>query len=90
MIVADSVKNVMLLYLLDDPAYFRPSMLLGWYFRSVLGTEDSHPFGISGYLTRSPAGYLRNWAHSSFRPDVGSVVSYDKEQVPSQLECAAV
>lgn len=73
-------------YLLDDPVYFRPTTLLGQHFGSVLGPVDFlQPYGISGYLTRSRAGYLRNWAPSSSKQDVGSVVSYDKDKFQANL-----
>ncbi|KAJ8916260.1 hypothetical protein NQ315_016400 [Exocentrus adspersus] len=75
-------------YLLDDSRILRPSTLLDQHFGLVLDPEEMflQSFRTPGYISRSPAGYLRNWASPASRQDTGSVVSFDKDKFQANLD----
>ncbi|XP_066153992.1 protein lethal(2)essential for life-like [Euwallacea fornicatus] len=77
-------------YFLDDPyAYYpRPSRILDQQFGLGLDVEDLlQPLHLNNRLiTRTPAGYLRNWRANSSTQDAGSTVSYDKDKFQANLD----
>ncbi|XP_030756506.1 protein lethal(2)essential for life-like [Sitophilus oryzae] len=76
-------------YLLEDyPVYTRPSRLLDQQFGLGLASEDLfQPLHLnSRILSRTPAGYLRNWRSPAGAQDEGSVVSFDKDKFQARLD----
>ncbi|KAJ8981227.1 hypothetical protein NQ317_004171 [Molorchus minor] len=72
-------------YLLDDSPFFRPSRLLDQHFGLALDPEDViQTLAMPNYVSRSPAGYLRNWKSSG--QDVGSVITSDKDKFQANLD----
>lgn len=76
-------------YLLDEPVfslYPRPSRILDQHFGLGLDADDLlQPLHLNNrLLTRTPAGYLRNWR--SNLQDTGSTVSFDKDKFQANLD----
>lgn len=76
-------------YLLDEsvfPLYPRPSRILDQHFGLGLDADDLlQPLHLNNrLLTRTPAGYLRNWR--SNLQDTGSTVSFDKDKFQANLD----
>nr|CAH7730473.1 unnamed protein product [Callosobruchus chinensis] len=71
----------------DSPFIYRPSRLLDQHFGSVLDAEDlQQPFTIPRLLTRSPAGYVRNWQSSASQKEFGSTVTFDNDKFQATLD----
>lgn len=78
-------------YLLDDsvsPYYVRPSRILDQQFGLGLDAEDLfQPWNLNNrILTRTPAGYLRNWRPNAAAQDSGSTVRFDKDNFQANLD----
>ncbi|CAG9768146.1 unnamed protein product [Ceutorhynchus assimilis] len=78
-------------FLLSDPFDYpvtRPSRILDQHFGLGLSHDDIfQPLNINNrLLTRTPAGYLRNWRSGLANQDTGSTVSYDKDKFQANLD----
>ncbi|KAJ8981217.1 hypothetical protein NQ317_004159 [Molorchus minor] len=75
-------------YLLDDSSpFFRPSRLLDQHFGLALDPEDVlQTLAMPNFVSRCPAGYLRNWKSGASRQDAGSVVTSDKDKFQANLD----
>lgn len=71
----------------DYPAH-RPSRILDQHFGIGLGHEDLfQPLNLNNrLLTRTPAGYLRNWRSSAGHQDTGSTVHLDHNRFQASLD----
>nr|QCC88566.1 heat shock protein 20.6 [Sitophilus oryzae] len=76
--------------LFEDPdtLWTRPSRILDQQFGLSLLPEDLfRPVDWNNrILTRTPAGYLRNWRSGASEQDSGSVVKVDKDQFQASLD----
>ncbi|KAL1509014.1 hypothetical protein ABEB36_003821 [Hypothenemus hampei] len=78
--------------LFDDPFYtsvsLRPSRILDQHFGLNLDPEDIfQPLNLNNrLLTRTPAGYLRNWRSNASQQDSGSTIKYDKDKFQANLD----
>ncbi|XP_050302867.1 protein lethal(2)essential for life-like [Anthonomus grandis grandis] len=77
-------------YLFDEPAYYaiRPSRILDQHFGLGLDADDLlQPLNLNNrMITRTPAGYLRNWRSNLAGQDSGSTVSFDKDKFQANLD----
>ncbi|KAJ8958829.1 hypothetical protein NQ318_019591 [Aromia moschata] len=75
-------------YMWDYPdLLFRPSKILDQQFGLVLDPEDLlQPVTVPSILTKSPAGYLRNWRPLGADLDAGSTVAFDKDKFQANLD----
>lgn len=74
-------------YLFDDYPVFRPSRLLDQHFGMVLDPEDLlQPLTVPKFLTRCPAGYVRNWKSAASDSDAGSTVTFDNDKFQAVLD----
>lgn len=80
-------------FLFDEPLYvsshhLRPSRILDQHFGLGLDPEDIfQPLNLNNrVLTRTPAGYLRNWRTNSSQQDTGSTVTVDKDRFQANLD----
>ncbi|KAL1502290.1 hypothetical protein ABEB36_007456 [Hypothenemus hampei] len=66
----------------------RPSRILDQHFGLGLGHDDLfQPLNLNNRLvTRTPAGYLRNWRAHAAHHDTGSTVSFDKDKFQANLD----
>ncbi|ENN77553.1 protein lethal(2)essential for life [Dendroctonus ponderosae] len=66
----------------------RPSRILDQHFGLGLGHDDLfQPLNLNNrVLTRTPAGYLRNWRSGAGSQDSGSTVSLDKDKFQANLD----
>lgn len=74
-------------YLFNDSPVIRPSRLLDQHFGLVLDPEDLlQPLTVPRFLTRCPAGYVRNWKSAASSSDAGSTVTFDKDKFEAVLD----
>lgn len=79
-------KMSLIPFFLDETPLFRPSRLLDQRFGHTLDPEDLLQPLILPRISRSPAGYIRNWRSVSSADDSGSVVSYEKDKFQANLD----
>ncbi|XP_060520888.1 protein lethal(2)essential for life-like [Cylas formicarius] len=78
--------------LFDEPPYssywLRPSRILDQHFGLGLDSDDLlQPLNLNNrILSRTPAGYLRNWRPNASEKDSGSLVSFDKDKFQANLD----
>lgn len=72
----------------QSPIYHRPSRILDQHFGLGLAHDDIfQPLHLNNrVLTRTPAGYLRNWRSGAAHQDTGSTVSLDKDKFKASLD----
>nr|AHE77375.1 small heat shock protein [Lissorhoptrus oryzophilus] len=73
---------------LYDPSYIRPSRMFHQHFGLGLDPEDLlQPLNLNNrILSRTPAGYMRNWQSRAAQQDAGSLVSFDKDKFQANLD----
>lgn len=73
---------------LSSPSLLRPSRILDQHFGLSLDPEDIfQPHNLNNrLLTRTPAGYLRNWRSNASQGDSGSTVIFDKDKFQANLD----
>ncbi|CAG9768144.1 unnamed protein product [Ceutorhynchus assimilis] len=66
----------------------RPSRILDQHFGLGLNHDDIfQPLNLNNrLLTRTPAGYLRNWRTGAANQEAGSTVSLDKDKFQANLD----
>ncbi|MBT8690772.1 Hsp20 family protein [Yersinia pestis] len=72
----------------ESRAFSRPSRMLDQHFGLGLHPEDFfQPLTVNNrLLTRTPAGYIRNWRAANSLQDTGSTVNIDKDKFQANLD----
>ncbi|KAF7268272.1 hypothetical protein GWI33_018544 [Rhynchophorus ferrugineus] len=74
-------------YFFDNPFFLRPSRLLDQHFGLGLEPDDLLSNTLnSRLLSRTPAGYMRNWRSNVSQQDSGSLISFDKDKFQAMLD----
>lgn len=74
-------------FLFNDSYIQRPTRILDQYFGVPLEPEDLlQPLTVPRLLQRSPAGYVRTWKPAAAKGDIGSTISFDKENYVATLD----